>query len=378
MLAIGVLLVVTAPEPQPELQQAVATRVTVAAAGKRDLRPVEVVSGRLEPSRKAALHFELSGQVAQRAVEPGQRVGQDELLLALDAGDFTDALAEAEAQLAQERRNVVRDRELLKLARENYRIQKAELERLEQLGAGALVSRSHLDEARSQLIRLASEVAQLEASTGSAQSRIALREAGRNRAARNLSRATLGAPFAGTVNAVQVQEGDYVTPSQTVVDLIDAATLDLYVEVRGDVVAALTQGQAVDVEVDGVTVRGTLFALQPDPDPVTFTHALRVRLPGAGLRPGQVATVRLPLAAQQDVVAVPVTAVLYEQGRTFVFRVNGDTLEQLPVTIGYVVDGLRIITGGLDAGTRVVVSGVAALVDGQRVEVAGESAVVGR
>lgn len=378
LLAVGIVLLATAPETEPGLQEAVATRVTVATVAVHDLDPVETVSGRLEPARRAALHFELSGQVAERAVEPGQAVAEDGLLLALEAGDFTDALAEAEAQLAQERRNVARDRELLRLARDNLRIQKDELARLEQLGAESLVSRSHLDEARSQVIRLESEVAQLKASTGSASSRIALREASRNRAARMLERATLSAPFAGTVNAVHVQQGDYVTPNQTVVDLIDAASLDLYVEVRGDVVAALAPGQAVDITVDGRTVSGTLFALQPDPDPVTFTHALRVRLPAGDLRPGQLATVRLPLAAQHGVVAVPVTAVLYEEGRTAVFRVNGERLEQVPVSIGYAVNGLRIITDGLAAGATVVVSGVAALSDGQRVSIAGGDSVVER
>lgn len=369
LLVAGAVLLWTAPDPEPELQAANVPRVIVARVDLHDLVPEETVSGRLEPARKAALHFELSGQVEQRAVEPGQPVAAGDLLLALSAGDYADALAEAEAQHDQESRNIRRDRELLKLARRNYELQKNDLARLEQLGAESLVSKSHLDEVRIQLIRLESEVAQLKASTGSADARLALKAAARNRAARNLERTRLQAPFGGTVNSVHVQSGDYVTPNQTVVDLVDAATLDLYVELRGSVAQSLTQGQSVTVSVNGHDLPGEVIALQLDPDPVTFTHALRVRLAGNQARPGQVAQVRLPLRARAGVTAVPSTAVLFEEGKTFVYRLQGDTLEQVAVSLGERVDDLQVVLAGIDAGDLVVTRDVAALSDGQTVTV---------
>jgi RND family efflux transporter MFP subunit len=369
VLLAAVLLVLTAPEQEPELREAAATRVQVATVARHDLEPFKALSGRLEPARKAALHFELAGQVAVRAVEPGQAVVEGTLLLALDSGDYADALAEAEAQLTQEQRNIARDRELLKLARQNHALQKNDLERLEKLGADSLVSQSHLDEVRIQLIRLESELAQLKASTGTADARLALKQAARNRAARNLERTRLQAPFAGTVNSVNVQAGDYVTPAQQVVDLVDAATLDMYVEVRGEVMQSLSQGQPVGIEVDGNSLPGKVLAMQLDPDPVTFTHALRIRLPGNGARPGQVAQVRLPLQVLQQVLAVPATAVLYEEGQTFVFRVNSDTLERVEVLLGQRVGEWQEVRRGINQDEQVVARDVAALSDGQKVAV---------
>ncbi|HSG11866.1 MAG TPA: efflux RND transporter periplasmic adaptor subunit [Gammaproteobacteria bacterium] len=369
LLVAGAILLWTAPDPEPELQAAIVPRVFVARVGLHDLVPEETVSGRLDPARRAALHFELSGQVEQRAVEPGQSVAAGDLLLALSAGDYADALAEAEAQHVQETRNISRDRELLALARKNYALQKNDLARLEQLGAESLVSKSHLDEVRIQLIRLESEVAQLKASTGSADARLALKAAARNRAARNLERARLQAPFAGTVNSVHVQSGDYVTPSQTVVELVDASSLDLYVEVRGNVAQSLSQGQAVTVSVNGLDLPGEVIALQLDPDPVTFTHALRVRLAGNNARPGQVAQVRLPLQARAGVTAIPSTAVLFEEGHTYVYRVLDDTLEQVAVSLGERVDDLQIVLAGIHPDDVVVTRDVAALSDGQTVTI---------
>jgi len=373
LVGLSLLLFLTAPNRESPLQEAAVPSVSVATVALHDLAPAEDVSGRLVPARKAALHFELAGQVDERPVEPGQAVSEGELLLSLAAGDFEDALAEAEAQLAQESQDIARDRQLLQLSQRNYTLQKNDLDRLLKLGEESLVSKSLLDETRIKLVQLESEVTRLKSGVGSADARLALREAARNRAARNLARTRLTAPFAGTVNSITVQTGDYVTPNQPVVELVDAGELDLYVEVRGDVVQSLAQGQPVDVTVDGLGRRGEIVALQVDPDPQTFTHALRIRLRGDGIRPGQVAQVRLPLQALNQVTAVPSTAVLFDEGRAYVFRLNSDTLEQVPVRPGSRVGDLQVIRAGIQAGDRIVTRDVAALSDGQAVR-AGSSA----
>ena len=292
LAGLVVLLLLTAPNKDPELQQVLVPGVRVAAVGFHDLVPAEVVSGRLDPARRAAMHFELSGQIESRPVEPGQRVRQDDLLLSLASGDYQDALAEAEARLAQESRDVERDRELLTLSKRNYNLQNNDLDRLVKLGADSLVSKSLLDEARIKLLQLQAEVARLNSSVASAESRIALKQAERNRAARNLARTQLLAPFAGSVNAVEAQVGDYVTPGDMIAELIDISSLDLYVEVRGNVAQSLQQGDSVDVVIEGVTLPGKVIALQIDPDPVTFTHALRVRVAGMSVQPEQITKVR--------------------------------------------------------------------------------------
>ncbi len=373
LVALSVLLLIlTRPDRVPELAEVAVSGVIVTRAQTHNLLPQETVSGRLEPMRKTALHFEISGQVSERRVEPGQRVEAGAVLLTLAADDYRDAQARAEAQLELEAGNISRDRELLGLARRNHTLQKAEVARLEKLGKDSLISQSRLDEARIKLLQLESEVAQLRASTGMAESRLGLLEAERNRAARDLQRTSLKAPFAGAVNAVQVQVGDYVTSSLPVVELIDTTELDLYVEVRGELSQALVQGQRVTVIADSLQLEGRIVALQLDPDPVTFTHALRVRVPGDQIRPGMLARVQLPLHPLEEVIAVPLTAVLMDEGRAYVFRVVDDVLSRVEVRTGRRVEDLQVIHSGLTVGDRVVVSGVAAYSDGQPARILGE------
>ncbi len=367
LAGLALLLVLTTPDRSPELEEPVPARVLVATVLNHDLLPQQSVSGHLAPMRRASLHFELSGQVRERLVEPGQPVAAGEMLLALVEDDYRDALDRAEAQLELERGNIDKDRELLRLARRNHALQKDEVARLEQLGQDSLISQSRLDESRIKLLQLQSEVARLKNSTDTAASRLRLLEAQRSRAARDLQRAGLVAPFAGIVNDVHVEVGDYVTPNQAVAEIIDISSLDLYVEVRGELAEALSQGQPLAVTVGERTFEGALVALQVDPDPETFTHALRIRIPGDAARSGRVARVRLPLRQLQQAVAVPSTAILQDDGNAYVFRLDNEVLRRTPVSTGTHVGELVVITAGLAGGERVVVRDVAALSDGMRV-----------
>lgn len=369
LAGIGLLLLVFRPDESPELRETAVSTVAVTEVEVRDLVPVEAVTGRLEPARKAWLHFELAGQVSGRQVEPGQSVAAGDLLLSLAEGDYNDALEEAEARLAVEKRNIQRDRELLSLARRNRSLQQEEVTRFEKLGEDSLISRSRLDEARIAMLKLSSEVSRISASVESAEARLDLMEAERNRAERNLQRTQLTASFDANVNSVKVQSGDYVTPSQPVIELVDISELDLYAEVRGEVAHALSQGQSAEIIVDGRVYTGTIIALQLDPDPVTFTHAMRVRLPGEGIRPGQVAQVRLSMKPLEQVAVIPRTAVLFDEGETFVFRVIDGRLRKTEVKTGYRQGDLQVVNQGLAAREQVVVQGVAALTDGQQVQV---------
>ena len=367
LAGLALLLILTTPDRSPELEEPVPARVLVATVLNHDLLPQQSVSGHLAPMRRASLHFELSGQVRERLVEPGQSVAAGEMLLALLEDDYRDALDRAEAQLELERGNIDKDRELLRLARRNHALQSDEVARLEQLGQDSLISQSRLDESRIKLLQLQSEVARLKNSTDTAASRLRLLEAQRSRAARDLQRAGLVAPFAGIVNDVHMEVGDYVTPNQAVAEIIDISSLDLYVEVRGELAEALSQGQPLAVTVGERTVEGALVALQVDPDPETFTHALRIRIPGDAARSGRVARVRLPLRQLQQAVAVPSTAILQDDGNAYVFRLDNEVLRRTPVSTGTHVGELVVITAGLAGGERVVVRDVAALSDGMRV-----------
>ncbi len=366
LLAITLALIWSRPEHQPELQDLAPTPVVVGSVQQTQLEPVEQVSGYLQPVRKVALQFQVAGRVAARHAEPGLRVETGQLLLELEAGDYQDAVIQARADWEQVQDNLKRDQRLLELAQKSRKLQEAEVARLNSLIERSLASKSRIGEAEALLATRFSEQARLRSSVGMGPQRIAASKAKLDSAERNLQRAQLTAPFNGRVNAVFLNSGDYAAQNQQAVELIDEQ-LDFYAMVRGEVARALHIDDEVVVQVGGGQSTARVVAVQPDPDPQTFTHEIRLRMPAEETRSGISARASLPLEKLENVLVVPVTALVQEEGAVFVYGVKDDKLLRKPVILGTRFDQQQVITEGLVAGEQIVIRDVAALSDGQPV-----------
>lgn len=97
-------------------------------------------------------------------------------------------------------------------------------------------------------------------------------------------------------------------------------------------------------------------------DPSTQRVRVRAALPaGSGFAPGQQLKVTLDLPAPADARAVPRAAVSRMAERAFVFVARGDSFLWTPVEVLGESGAQSVIRGSLEAGERVVVSGIAAL-----------------
>lgn len=364
LAASTLLLLIIQPAEQPALRSLAPSPVLVDVVSRTNLDPRELVSGRLQPVRRAWLRFEVDGRVAERRAEPGQSVTAGDVLLTLDDQDYRDVLIQAEADWQQAEADLQRDQGLLKLAERSRKLQEEEVSRLNSLGERSLASKTRLGDAQALLAQRLSEEARLRASVATGPQRVVAGKATMDRARRNLERATLRAPFAGRVNQVKLQVGDYASRNQQALEII-SDQLDFYAQVRGPVARALSLGQRVTVRVADLSYTATLSAVQPDPDPSTFTHAIRLRMPESETRSGALAIAQLPLQPVRNALVVPSTAILLEEGGAFVFRLEGERLQRVAVQLGPRVGEQQVIVSGIDAGEQVVVRDVAALADDQ-------------
>lgn len=369
VVSIIAILVVTTPEKRPELRKTAPTSVMLQVIEQRHIQPLKRVSGHLQPLRSATLNFELSGQILKRHTEPGQQVNQGEILITLRRGDYQDALAEAKAQLAQEHKAIERDQRTLELTSQHRELLEREVARLDQLGQKSLASRSMRDEANQRLLQQQREEEQLKYSVATTTARLELKRAAVRRAKRNLARTALSAPFTGIVNAVHVEAGDYITPSQVAVELLQLNQLDLNINISGSTAATLRPHQKVMIET-GATQRheGEIVALQRSPDTETFTHAVRIRIDGNGLQAGQQAVAILKLAALPNALVVPVSAILHHNDESFIFIAEGGKLRRVAVSLVVRQGELQVISGEIRAGEQIVARDVAFLTDGQSVK----------
>ncbi len=361
------LLIAFKPPQKNETREAQVTRVHTVIVSAKTLKPTLQLTGRLEPARRANLYFQIPGIITTVKIEPGQHVEKGEALMMINADDYRDRLRETQAMLQQETAGIERDRELLALAIHNEQLSQAEVDRLGKLGS-KLSSQSSLDVAQQKLTQLQSEHLRLKFALDTAQQRIALKRAARDKAQRNVERTTLRAPFDGLVNQVIVDPGDYATTlSGMAVEIIDAQ-LEARFNLPASVVKELQPGATIMVTIDSREYRGKLVSIQPDPDATTATHPAHIMVGGEELIPGQIALIELPTAAASNVTVVPVTALLNDDGKHVLFVVNQDKLERRNVTPGIRHSGWRQIREGVEPGEVIVARDVAALADGQQVE----------
>jgi RND family efflux transporter MFP subunit len=103
--------------------------------------------------------------------------------------------------------------------------------------------------------------------------------------------------------------------------------------------------------------------------------------PEGTLTPGMFARIQVAVAAPAEALLVPDVAIGTEQVRKFVLVVDGENVARPKyVTLGPVMDGLRVITAGLERDDRVIVNGLMQARPGAKVapqEVADASAFAG-
>ncbi len=234
--------------------------------------PAASLDGTVQWSKRVELASRFSGVIDKVAVQAGERVGKDQLLLALEETPFASAVRIAEAAAA--RRGLDRDE-----ARRDYQQAKELYER-------KVLSTVELDSARLKHGRA-------EASWREAQAEL-------DRARFRLRHSALRAPFAAVVLARAAEPGQTVNvevPAPPLLVLAAAGEYIVRARLPAERVSALKLGQTVPVSVAGRNYSGQIQSLARDAQAAADGGALlevRFETPEATLQPGQAARIELP------------------------------------------------------------------------------------
>lgn len=382
----------TGEDGQERVDETPAIPVAIFQAERRPMSALYSSSATLRAEQQATVKARTRGIVERLAVEEGDQVHAGQPLAWLEDDEQRIALARAVTARDTTRR---------------------ELERAEELHRQDLLA----DESYEQTRREAREA-----------------EHAAEEAELALSRTVLRAPFAGQVVKRHLDPGAAVSDGTEVYDLADVEPLLAEVNVPERQVAQLAIGQAVRLTADatGDVVEGHIERIAPLVNPQTGTVKVTVTAePTVGLRPGSFVRVDVVTATKTDALVVPRSALVADGRRWTIFRVRepgeepepeedaeqegaegeaedeadgdpggdpaddeteegtdddeeeseppGEAVARVVVTIGYEegeyveIQGPEGEEAPVDVGARIVVRGAAALTDGARVEVIGQS-----
>jgi multidrug efflux system membrane fusion protein len=288
------------------------------------------VRGETKANREVQVKAEVAGRIERLAGEKGSRVKKGDLLcaLAVDArqNEYEQALAEVKSA---------------------------------QLEYDGFVDLNRKG--------LQSEVVLAKAKAALEQSRTRAR-----RAELALAKTRIVAPFNGVVAAQSVEVGDYLTPGNTCVTVIELDPMLVSGQVAEKSVSQLAMGDAVKVDlITGAQLDGVVTYIGHRPDGATRTFPIEVTVnnPAADVRAGLTATMRVPVGNEAVHLISSASLVLNDSGEMGVRVVDEDSIVQF-MSVQVVSESPEgVLVKGLPQDINLITVGHEEVSEGQQVRV---------
>lgn len=355
----------------------------------RDIR----VDATLLPSKESDMKAEINGEVVKKAASVGQGLQAEQRIYQLENQDIAVAYDKAvlssekiQQQLAKaraERESAIREAKLQQTnAQLQYETAKREYEQAEALYENESISESEFKQAEDRWkkaevdLELAKErVQQAQSEHQVRQLQIQAREAQVAEREANIERDQLriAAPFSGVIVSMEAEEGEKVTAGETLVRIERHNPLHVRAQVSESDLSQIEGKETLQVSVPQLddALQGEVRYVAPSKTEDEDGFAVSLALDNANeqLRPGMSASLILDEQNVREVLTVPGSAVIRENGESFVYVVSEQTAEKQSVSVGRRTDEYVEITDGLTKGARIVVVGQSQLEDGDAVEI---------
>jgi len=305
-----------------------------------------LVTGSIQPERKADLRAEVPAVVVAVLKENGQPVQRGDLLVRLDETSIRDGLVSAQ--------------EAERAASQAFDQAQRQFQRMNTLRGQGMASAQQLEDAE---IRRNTTQSDLSA----ARTRVVT-------ARQQLQRTEVRAPFDGIVAERKVSAGDTAQVGKELLKVIDPRSLRFEGLVSSDAIQSVKVGQAVSFRVNGYGKQdfaGKVKFVSPTANPTTRQVEVLVEI--AGDAPARLAGLyaegRIE-ASSAMALMIPESAVVRDGERAFAWRIKDNALHKVALGVGDrdVRRGDRVVKSGLAEGDRLLRSPVATLKDGQAVK----------
>jgi multidrug efflux system membrane fusion protein len=325
--------------------------VSVSVVTPRETVPWDEFSGRLEAVERVEVRSRVAGAIQEIHFREGALVKQGDLLILIDPSLYAAEVARAEGQVAAAKARLV--------------LTKSDFERGQQLTDSRTISQRDFDGR----VNAYSE----------AEANLKAAEATLKTAKLNLGYTEVRAPVAGRVGKLEITLGNLIAAGPGTAVLTTLVSVNpIYASFNADeqvVTRALRTlaDQSTPSEIgripvqmgtgmsDGTPYNGHMQLIDNQVDARSGTVRVRAVFDNVDgrLMPGQFARLLMGQPKAEPTLLISERAVGTDQNKKFVMVVNKDSkAEYREVALGVSIDGMRVVTGGLHAGERIVVRGL--------------------
>ena len=291
----------------------------------------------IEPNKIVTISTEIDGRIEDIPVEEGYKVKTGDLLIKLNTDLILPQLEIAQAQLKRD---------------------EIEYQRMVNLVENDATAQSDLDNATTNLAVSKAQVAEIGA---------------------RLERSRILSPTNGVLNEILVEEGEYIQPGMPVAEIVDNETVKVVVEVPERDISFFTTGKEAEVyfEYRGMekVLTGTITFISELADQLTRSTRVEITLPNKEkyMRSGQIVRVVMTRQVLNDVILIPLSAVIPMENSYAVYVVNSTEAKRRDVVIDIIKGDDVLIKSGLKPGDKLITSGHRFVVSGQQVTIVPEN-----
>ncbi len=309
--------------------------VTIETITRADLTETFTLPANLEAEEDLILSAEIAGSVQQIHFNEGEQVQAGKTLLEIDPDTI---------------------KSIIRRDQQNVTVVAHKLKRYKQLEADGLISKQELEELGNSLTaaRVALQTSKLQ-----------------------LAKSFPQAPVSGIIDRIYVDRGEYVDPGKPLARLVKVDNLKVIANVPEKDVSFLKAGQQVEIIPASINSRsaesvyGVIEAIAFAADDITRTYRTKIVIDNkiAKLRPGMIVRAKFNRQKLEQVISVPLYAVMDRDGDKIVFLAKDGLARKIDVVIGSSIGQRIVVEQGLTINQSLIIGGQQLLVDGAKIKV---------
>jgi RND family efflux transporter MFP subunit len=353
----------------------------VAAAARGNLAHTLSLAGQFQAYQVIDVHPKVTGYMVKINVDIGDKVHKGETLAVLEVPELSAQLKGTGFEMQRSQEELLRTQHEIKRAEADHSALHADYERLLEASKAqpGLVAQQELDDAQSKDLSSESQVDAAKAGAAAAQEHTLVAHADNDRVQALENYTNVTAPLDGVIvwryadTGALIQSGINSNEQDLpIVRLSQSGLLRLRMPIPEKDVQFVHIGDQMQVRVDAIgrSLTGKIVRFTRDVNFETRTMETEIDVENRDLSisPGMYANTQMQLAHADNVITIPVEALVLKGDRESVYVLDGENR----IHIRNVVVGLRgsrlvEIKNGIEAGDRVVLGGQENYSEGERV-----------
>lgn len=182
---------------------------------------------------------------------------------------------------------------------------------------------------------------------------------------------SIKAPTSGTVDLVQIKEGEIANPGMSGIRVVNFEKLKAQANLGENYLGKVKQGDAVTLVLPDLndSIQTKLSYVSQSIDPMSRSFNVEIRLGSKKLHPNMSARMKIANYSNSNALVVPVSVIQKTAEGDMLYVAEGNKAKAVIVKTGINSNGMVEVLSGLNAGDKVITEGFEELDNGAPVQV---------